>query len=146
MKLRTAITTATATLALGGCMTVPDAHPLAGTGWELIAIDTTGSTTTLTPALQARHRLRFADGGEVEAQLDCNRGRSTWSASNPANGAGTISFGPFASTRMACPDPSFGSQLASGLAEAQRYSTTLDGRQLVIETPTLRFTFAATDE
>ena len=141
MKLSAAITAA-ATLAAGGCMTVPDAHPLAGTEWRLAAIDTSGSTTSLSPALQARHTLRFADWGNLEAQLDCNRGRATWSASGPANGAGTIAFGPIASTKMLCPEPSFGSQLASGLAEAQRYTTTLDGRQLVIETRDLRFTFA----
>lgn len=136
---------AAATLALGGCMTVPDTHPLTGTEWQLTAIDTSGSTTTLTQAVQRRHTLAFRDGGEVQVQLDCNRGRSTWTAGQPANGAGAISFGPVASTRMLCPQPSFGEQLASGLAEAQRYSTTLDGRQLVIETPTLRFTFAAAE-
>lgn len=142
MTLRTAFAAAAATLALTGCMTVPDSHPLAGTEWQLVAIDTSGSTTTLTPALQARHSLRFADGREVTAQLDCNRGRSTWSAQDPANGSGTITFGPFASTKMMCPQPSFGEQMSSGLAAAQRYTLTLDGRQLVIETPDRRFTFS----
>jgi heat shock protein HslJ len=138
-----ALATATATIALAGCVTLPDTHPLTGTDWQLVAIDTSGSTTTLTPTLQRRHTLAFADGGEVELQLDCNRGRSTWTAGQPANGAGTISFGPVASTKMLCPKPSFGDQLAGGLADAQRFITTLDGRQLVIETPELRFTFEA---
>ena len=122
-------------------MTITDTHPLTGTEWRLVAIDTSGSTTTLTPALQQRHTIAFAEGGEATAQLDCNRGRSTWTAGRPNNGAGAISFGPFASTRMLCPQPSFGDQLAR-LAEAERYTTTLDGRQLVIETPELRFTFS----
>ncbi len=126
-------------------MTVPDTHPLAGTTWQLTAIDTSGSTTTLTPALQARHTLAFRDGGEAQVQLDCNRGRATWTADWPMNGVGTISFGPVAATRMACPAPSFGNDLASGLAEAERYSTTMDGRQLVLETPALRLTFAAAE-
>jgi len=39
-----------------------------------------------------------------------------------------------------------GDQLATGLAEAQRYTTTLDGRQLVIESPDLRLTFAPAGE
>ncbi len=147
MKFRAAAiaTAAFALGAVGGCMTVPDRHPLTGTEWRLTAIDTSGSTTTLTPALQARHTIAFADGGEVQVQLDCNRGRSTWTAGQPGNGAGAISFGPVASTRMLCPQPSFGDQLASGLAGAQRYTATLDGRQLVIETPELRFTFAAAE-
>lgn len=122
-------------------MTVPDSHPLAGTEWKLTAIDTAGSTTTLTPALQARHTIAFADGGELQLRLDCNRGRSTWTAGQPANGAGSISIGPVAGTRAFCPEPSFGDELAR-LSDAQRYITTLDGRQLVIETRDLRFTFS----
>lgn len=145
MKFRTIAAACAAAVSLAGCMTMPDRHPLTGTQWRLTAIDTSGSTTTLTPALQARHTIAFADGGEVQVQLDCNRGRSTWTAGRPGNGAGAISFGPVASTRMLCPQPSFGEQLASGLAGAQRYTTTLDGRQLVIETPDLRFTFAAAE-
>lgn len=141
MKLRTAITAAVTTLALGGCATIPDAHPLAGTEWRLVAIDTSGSTATLTPALQARHTIAFANGGEMQLRLDCNRGRSTWTAGQPANGAGSISIGPVAGTKMRCPEPSFGDKLGR-LSDAQRYITTLDGRQLVIETPDLRFTFA----
>jgi heat shock protein HslJ len=147
MKLPAAFAAATAaTFALGGCATVPDTHPLEGTEWKLTAIDTTGSTTTLTPALQARHTLAFLEGGQAQVQLDCNRGRTTWTAATPSDGAGTITFGPVASTRMLCPQPSFGNQLASGLGEAERYSTTLDRRQLVIETPQLRLTFAAANE
>jgi heat shock protein HslJ len=132
---------ALATVTLGGCMTLPDTHPLTGTEWQLAAIDTSGSTTTLTAALQRRHTIAFLDGGELQLLLDCNRGRSTWTAGQPASGAGGIAIGPVAGTRMACPEPSFGDQLAR-LAEAERYTTTLDGRQLVIETPDLRFTFA----
>lgn len=132
-------------LALAGCATIPDAHPLAGTEWRLVAIDTSGSTTTLTPALQARHTVAFADGGEMQLRLDCNRGRSSWTAGQPANGAGSISIGPVASTKMLCPEPSFGDELGR-LSDAQRYITSLDSRKLVIETPDLRFTFAPASE
>lgn len=137
--------TAAATLGLAGCVTVPGSHPLTGTTWELTAIDTSGSTTTLTPSLQQRHTVAFLDEGALELQLDCNRGRSTWAAGQPANGAGSINIGPVAATRMFCPAPSFGDQMASGLATAQRFTTTIDGRELVIETPDLRFTFAAAE-
>ena len=34
---------------------------------------------------------------------------------------------------------------AGALEQAQRYTTTLDGRQLVLETPELRLTFAAAE-
>jgi heat shock protein HslJ len=145
MKPLAVLAAAAATLALGACTTIPDAHPLTGSEWELTAIDTSGSTTTLTPALQQRHTLAFRDGGEVELQLDCNRGRSTWTADTPMNGAGVITFGPVAGTRMACPAPSFGNDLARGLEAAERYTTTMDGRQLVLETPELRFTFVTAE-
>ena len=144
MKLLAVFAAAAATFALGGCVTMTETHPLTGTEWQLTAIDTSGSTTTLTPALQRRHLLSFADGGDVQLQLDCNRGRSTWTAGQPVNGAGTIAIGPVAGTRMACPSPSFGNELAR-IAEAERFTTTMDGRQLVLETPELRFTFAAAE-
>ena len=140
---RPAFLAAAALLTLSGCTTIPDSHPLSGTEWQLAAIDTSGSTTTLTPALQQRHTIRFMDGGELAVQLDCNRGRSTWVADQTATGAGAMTIGPVASTKMLCPQPSFGEQLASGLMETERYLTTLDGRQLVLETPGLRFTFTA---
>ena len=142
MKFHTAAAALALAIVPGACMTVPDTHPLDGTQWQLTAIDTSGSTTTLTPAVQQRHTIAFLDSGEMQLQLDCNRGRSSWTAGQPMNGAGSISIGPVASTRMACPPPSFGNELA-GLTEAQRYTTTMDGRQLVIETPQLRYTFTA---
>lgn len=143
MTRHTLFAAVTAALTLSACVTVPDSHPLTGTQWQLVAIDTSGSTTTLIPSMQARHTVSFLDGGAVQVQLDCNRGRATWTAGQPSNGAGAISIGPVASTRMACQQPSFGDQLASGLGAAERFTTTIDRRQLVLETADLRFTFAA---
>jgi heat shock protein HslJ len=143
MKPHTIFAAAAAAFSLAGCMTIPDSHPLTGTEWQLVAINTAGSTTTLTPALQRRHTVNFRDAGELQLQLDCNRGRSTWTAGKPSNGAGSISIGPVAGTKALCPEPSFGNQLASSLSAAQRFTTTIDGRELVLETPDLRLTFAA---
>jgi len=143
MKFHAIFAGTTAALVLSACMTVPDSHPLTGTAWQLVAIDTSGSTTTLTPSLQARHTIAFGEGGDAQVQLDCNRGRTTWTAGQPRNGTGAISIGPVASTKMACPPPSFGDQLASGLGAAERFSTTIDRRQLTLESADLRFTFAA---
>lgn len=126
---------------LAACVSAPDPHPLEGSEWQLAEIHTSGSTRTLTPALQARHTLAFGPDGALALQLDCNRGRASWAAGKPRNGAGTITIGPVASTRMLCPEPSFGNQMAS-LAEARTYVLTADARELVIETGTLRFTFA----
>jgi heat shock protein HslJ len=131
---------------LAACATASTPHPLAGSEWKLAAIDTTGSTTTLTAALQARHTLSFGEEGRLALQLDCNRGRASWTAGKPRNGAGAISIGPIASTRALCPEPTFGDDMASGLAEARTYVLTADRRELLIETGTLRFTFAASEE
>lgn len=130
---------------LAACATTSSPHPLTGSEWQLAAIDTSGSTTTLTPALQARHMLTFGDEGALALQLDCNRGRASWTAGKPRNGAGAINIGPIASTRALCPEPSFGNQMATALSEAQTYVLTMDRRELVIETGTLRFTFTAAE-
>jgi heat shock protein HslJ len=135
-----------ALLALAACATTSAPHPLTGSEWQLAAIDTSGSTTTLTRALQARHTLSFGEEGQLALQLDCNRGRASWSAGKPRNGAGTISIGPIASTRALCPEPSFGNQMASGLSDAKTYVLSADRRELVIESAELRFTFAAAAE
>jgi heat shock protein HslJ len=131
-----------ALMLLAACVSAPDPHPLEGTEWQLAEIHTSGSTTTLTPPLQARHTMAFGAEGVLTMQLDCNRGRATWTAGKPRNGAGMLTIGPVASTKMLCPEPSFGSQLAS-LAEAKTYALTMDRRELVIETGSLRYTFAA---
>lgn len=134
-----------ALMMLAACATTSAPHPLTGTEWRLAAIDTSGSTTTLTPALQARHTLTFGDAGALALQLDCNRGRASWTAGQPRNGAGAIDIGPIAGTRALCPEPTFGDQMASALSEAQTYALTMDRRELVIETGALRFTFAAAE-
>lgn len=131
-----------ALMLLAACVSAPDPHTLEGTEWQLAEIHTSGSTTTLTPPLQARHTMAFGAEGVLTMQLDCNRGRATWTAGKPRNGAGMLTIGPVASTKMLCPEPSFGSQLAS-LAEAKTYALTMDRRELVIETGSLRYTFAA---
>lgn len=143
MKIRTTLAAFTAAFALSACVTLPETHPLSGSDWQLVAIDTSGSTTTLTPSLQRRHTVAFLAGGELQVQLDCNRGRATWTAGQPSTGAGAINIGPVAGTKMLCQQPSFGDQLASGLGQAERFTTTIDRRQLVLETADLRFTFAA---
>lgn len=145
MIQRLAAATAIAPLVLGGCMTLPLAHPLIGSDWQLVSIEQAGSTATLTPEQQARHTLAFGEEGAAQVKLDCNRGRTTWTAGQPMNGAGTINFGPVMSTRMACPQPGYGNELAAALGAAQRFARSPDGRELVIETAEARLTFAYTE-
>lgn len=135
---------------LAACETLPDmAHPLIGQTWKLTDIDNVGSSTRLTPALQERHTITFEDGGRAFLQLDCNRGNTSWSAENPrstgasGSGSGSITIGPIASTKMLCPQPSFGETLGARLSDAETYTLLIDGRRLVIETEDTAFTFSA---
>lgn len=142
---RASLLLAAITPILGACETLTEmAHPLTGATWRLTDIDTSGSSTRLTPALSERHTIDFEDGGRAVIQLDCNRGNASWSAASPAGGGtGAITIGPVASTKMLCPQPSFGEQLASGLSGAESYTLLLDGRRLLIEADGMAFTFSA---
>lgn len=145
-NLRTATALLLLTPLLGACETLlhHGPHPLTRTTWRLTDIDTSGSSTRLTPALQERHTITFEDGGRALLELDCNRGNASWSADSPlGSGTGAITIGPVASTRMLCPEPSFGGTMGAGLESAQRYTLLLDGRRLIIEADEVAYTFSA---
>jgi heat shock protein HslJ len=142
MMFRAALAATAATLSLGGCITMQGSHPLTGTEWRLTRIEAAGATTALSSAMQGRHRVAFREDGALEARLDCNRGRGTWTAGQPRSGAGAINIGPLASTRMACAEPHYGTQLASALGEARRFALAPGRGELVIEAPGMRLTFA----
>jgi heat shock protein HslJ len=132
------------TVLLAGCMSLPEASPLAGTRWQLAMIEAEGRTTRLDPAQARRHSLGFLEGGALILQLDCNRGRAHWSLDAGAGGAAILSMGPVASTRMACPGPNFAADLAA-LGGSQARITTQEAGRLVLEIPGRRFTFLAAD-
>ena len=126
-----------AVVMLAACVSAPDPHPLEGSEWQLAAIHTSGSTTTLTPALQARHTLAFGPDGALAMQLDCNRGRASWSAGKPRNGAGTITIGPVASAMLIAEMPEIGTitgeeaAALTGLAPVAHDSGTLRGKRAI---------------
>jgi heat shock protein HslJ len=83
-----------------------------------------------------RYTLELAPNGRLMVRADCNRGTGTYRI-----GAGTIAFGPIATTRMACLP---GSLDARYLRDLQRAATFfVEGGSLFIELPvdsgTLRF-------
>ena len=56
--------------------------------------------TTLTPDDGAKYTIEFgAAGGQLNARVDCNRGRGTWKSA----GTNQVAFGPLALTRAKCP-------------------------------------------
>jgi heat shock protein HslJ len=120
------ITTLTALLAGAACAAVSASlspSPLAGTAWQLHAIqsmdDAQGTTHIPDPR---RFTLRLGADGTASLQLDCNRGTAAWQATPAADGAsGQLQFGPLAATRAACPPPRLDERVARDLASVRGY-------------------------
>ncbi|MCI4675454.1 META domain-containing protein [Candidatus Mycolicibacterium alkanivorans] len=106
-----------AVLALAACGSTPPApHPLGGTSWRLLSLesmnDEQGTTAVDDPS---RYTVEFGTDGRAAFRIDCNRGTSTWQASAASPDSGSLSFGPIATTRMACPQPSLENQVSTAL-------------------------------
>ena len=132
-----------AATAVAACSAFPDfeSHPLDGSTWQLVDVETAGTSTRLNAPLPSRHTLTFLSDRHVQMQLDCNRGNATWSASPPNNGDGRLTISQIAATRALCPDPSFGEQLVTDLPSASRYLLAADGMRLTIRTANTTYRF-----
>jgi heat shock protein HslJ len=103
------------------------AAPLAGTRWQLVAIQSMDDAQgTVRPPEPARYTLAFQADGRVEIRLDCNRGTATWRAQPAAKGesgraAAQLSLGPLASTRAACAPDSLASRLGNSWPYVRSY-------------------------
>ncbi|TLD44628.1 MAG: hypothetical protein FAZ92_03110 [Accumulibacter sp.] len=98
-------------------------HELAGTSWQLLAIqsmdDAQGTTRVHEPG---RFTLEFGRDGRAALRLDCNRGSGTYQVQAAADGSsGTLSFGPIAATRAMCPPPHLDERIARDLAHVRSY-------------------------
>lgn len=127
-------------LALPGCAgnveQVPGALPesVLDTTWEWVG--TVTPVERFTVADPSRYTITLNPDGSVAALFDCNRGRGSYEASEHR-----IQFGPFATTRMACPEDTQDFQFISQLERVTSYFVQ-DG-QLFLEAPydsgTMRF-------
>jgi para-nitrobenzyl esterase len=129
-----------AALALSACSTSSIPHPLEGTSWRLVDVETSGTSTKLTDELSTRHTITFEED-RAFMRLDCNRGNGNWSAAMPRDGNGTINFGPIVATRAYCPRPSFGEELASELPRATGFTLMPDRESLIIRTESAVYVF-----
>ena len=77
-----------------------DMATLAGTAWQWVKTEY-GDDSVIEVADPSRYTLTFNADGTLTAQLDCNRGMGSFTQDGPM-----LSFGPIASTRMACPSDS----------------------------------------
>jgi heat shock protein HslJ len=77
----------------------------------------------------SRYTLSFAADGTVAVQLDCNRGRGSYTLEGT-----NLSFGPIASTRMACPGDSQDGIFAEDLASVVSYAFVEGNLHLTLST------------
>jgi heat shock protein HslJ len=82
------------------CRAIADPAWLPGTRWHLLRIES-GDDSVLAPADPTRYTLEFGLGGELSGRADCNRIHGRWSADGSS-----MTLGPFAATRAACPPES----------------------------------------
>jgi heat shock protein HslJ len=92
-----------------GATRPPSAGPsLKSSSWYWLG--TIGGAEFVSPADPGTFNLEFLEGGQLAAQVDCNRGSSSWQQDGS-----TLRIGALATTRMACPTGSeaarFGRQL-----------------------------------
>ena len=70
---------------------------LAGTSWKLIRLQA-ADETTIVPGDGSKYTITFGSDGRVSAQVDCNRGGSTWKSPR----ANELQFGSWSMTRAKC--------------------------------------------
>ncbi|MCA9410786.1 MAG: META domain-containing protein [Candidatus Omnitrophica bacterium] len=91
-------------------------------------------TGTITPVEEIQvpnpenYWIKFSRDGSATLQVDCNKGRGDFKVS-----PGKISFGPIATTRMACPEGSLDSRFAKDLGEVVSFFG--DSQSLYLELP-----------
>ncbi len=92
-----------------------DELALVGPVWQLRQI-LYSDDTVLTPSDPSRYTVTFGEDGQATVQADCNRGGGSYTADESS-----VAFGPLMSTRMACPDDSFGTRFLQDLEAAATY-------------------------
>jgi len=103
----------------------PGAKPgdLTGTTWKLLSIESMApneepSTTIDNPS---KFTVTFGDDGRAGFLINCNRGNSTWKVEGAGADSGSLSFGPIAVTRMACPNPTEDAKVTAALGRVRSY-------------------------
>ena len=85
--------------------------------WQLDSFDSSGYTITV-PADQV-YTLHFDSESSVSGQVHCNTYGTTCTFVAPDS----IVFGPFATTKIACPSPSSATEFRLGFDQANALST-----------------------
>lgn len=123
----------TPTVELASPSPVPTATPyiepptLVGPVWEWLS-SSFKDGTILAPADPWRYTLRLVGDGTTIVQADCNSGSGAWQESD-----GSLTFGPIATTKMACPADSLDAAFLAQLRNAVSYRLELDGLSILLK-------------
>ena len=93
------------------------ANELAGTSWKLVKLQT-ADESTLVPDDGSKYTITFGANGRVTAQVDCNRGSSTWKSPR----AGELQFGSWSRSSAKCPAGSLHDKIVTEGANPRSYS------------------------
>ncbi|MCC6454531.1 MAG: META domain-containing protein [Caldilineaceae bacterium] len=88
---------------------------LVGTSWQWVQSVYEGDMAVIAND-PTRYTITFNDDGSVQAQIDCNSGRGTYTVDGS-----NLTFGAITSTRMACPSDSQDGVFAADLAAVTSY-------------------------
>jgi heat shock protein HslJ len=69
----------------------------------------------------SKFTVSFGTDGRAAFQIDCNRGNGSWQATPSGDASGSLTFGPIATTLMACPQPSMDQKVATALGFVRGY-------------------------
>lgn len=101
----------------------PNGSALTGVVWQWQQTITNSDSTA--PGDPGRYTIEFQPEGRVNVRADCNRGSGSYEATG-----GRLTFGPIATTLIACPPGSLDSQFLRQLDDAAVY--TIDENKLYI--------------
>ncbi len=96
--------------------TLVDTSELAGTGWQLVKIQSMDDSVA-EPDSVGQFTITFGADGRAAMKVDCNRGNGEWQSSGP----GSLTFGPVAATRAMCGPNSLDSRFLKELEFVRTY-------------------------
>ncbi|MBL0924924.1 MAG: META domain-containing protein [Sphingomonadaceae bacterium] len=107
----------------------PPVPSLAGSKWRLVYFQSSDDAigTKIPPSVE-RYNMEFMADGNVALQLDCNRARATWEATNATSRGGSLALSGGPMTRAMCQPGALDTQIARDLVRVRSY--TFDGNRL----------------
>jgi heat shock protein HslJ len=108
---------------LAGCSSAPEPLRLEGTSWQLTAIQSMDDAQGTTPVPEpGTFTVKFGEDGRASFQFDCNSGSGSFEARPSGDGtSGSLTFGPVATTLMACEAPSLDQHVGAALPNVRGY-------------------------